>query len=138
MQPGCMARTEAGEREVGLNETLQLAAALGVHPAQLFVPFLEDGVAIAPNFVITAGHASRWFKGQQPLMGEDERLYRTLPSDEEWIVLQNNTIRFMAERMQEMVDAMAADDKDEMARLADVVGKELAQRVEKGGRPGRP
>jgi hypothetical protein len=104
-----IARTEAGEREVGLNETLQLAVALDVSPTDLFLPFLNEGVVLAPNLVITREQARNWLKGEQPLFGGDENLFRVAGS------------------LQRMLDAIGGEDADEIARLADVVSDELAR-----------
>jgi transcriptional regulator with XRE-family HTH domain len=132
-----IARTEAGEREVGLDEALQLAAALDLSPSSLFLPFVEGPVAIAPELVIPSRRARNWLRRAKPLSGPDGRYYETEASDEEWIVLQNNQIRHMARQMQQMLDAMLAKDGDAMARLADMMNDELTRYAEseKRGQP---
>jgi transcriptional regulator with XRE-family HTH domain len=131
-----IARTELGERNIGLDEAFALAAALDVSPARLMLPAHEAvRVAITPNLDVSARDARMWLRGSKALPGQDGRTFLTDVSDEEWIVLQNNTIQFMTMRMQEMIDAALAKDEDKLARLREAVNDELTRRAEWEGRP---
>ncbi len=63
-----LARTEAGDRGVSLDDTIMLAAALDVSPLALVLPDNEDTpVAVAPRYPYRAEYFRRWFCGLAPL-----------------------------------------------------------------------
>lgn len=70
-----IARIEAGDRNVRLDEALMLAAALDVSPLALLIP--EEGeLRLAHGIVVDADHARRWLMGKEPLDPANQRSYR--------------------------------------------------------------
>jgi transcriptional regulator with XRE-family HTH domain len=123
-----IARTELGERNVSLDETMAYAAALDVSPARLILPVTKVvPVAITPKRVVNPGVARRWLRGQVALPGQDARTFSTDVSDEEWEALENNTLQFILHRTQELIDATVADDREAMADAVDALSDELAR-----------
>jgi transcriptional regulator with XRE-family HTH domain len=111
-----IARTELGERNVGLDEAFALATALDVSPMRLVLPQHEAArVAITPNLDVSPRDARQWLRGIKALPGQDGRTFLTDVSDEEWIVLQNSLSPSLAGA----------------ARLNDQVNEELARRAER-------
>lgn len=127
MTQSTIARTELG-RNVSLNETLALAAALGVAPTSLFLP-LESAelVAITPERIVPARHARRWVRGQAPLVADDARVYAEEVDEEEWRARQDTSLAFLLDRVQELVDATIAEDREAMADAVDDLNAELAR-----------
>ncbi|HST24419.1 MAG TPA: helix-turn-helix transcriptional regulator [Gaiellaceae bacterium] len=83
-----LAKLERGgtrSQNVSLQDVLAIAAALGVAPIHLFVPFREDEqVAITPQLVRTGANVRAWVRGRGLLGDEDERFYFTeLPPEEQ-------------------------------------------------------
>jgi transcriptional regulator with XRE-family HTH domain len=133
-----IARTEAGARGIGLDEALAFAAALDVSPSRLILPSTAAvRVAITPKLDVPASLARQWLRGQQALPGQDARTYRTDVSEEEWIALQDNTIQFVLARVQELIDATVADDREGMADAVDALNDELT-RMRAARERGRP
>jgi len=83
-----LAKLEGGgtrSQNVSLRDVLAIAAALGVAPIHLFVPFSDrDYVAITPKLVRTGANVRAWVRGRGLLGDEDERFYFTeLPPEEQ-------------------------------------------------------
>ncbi len=123
-----IARTELGDRNVSLDEAMAFAAALDISPSRLILPSTAVvRVAITPKLDVSASLARQWLRGQQALPGQDARTYRTDVSDEEWIALQDHTIQFVLARVQELIDATVADDREGMADAVDALNDELTR-----------
>ena len=90
--PTAIAKIEAGDRRVDVDDLAVLAAALNVAPARLLVPDegMDDVVAVAPALPIPIWSAWQWATGSHPLATEEDDLF-----DAE---VQRQGLDFMAER----------------------------------------
>lgn len=85
MDRAAIARIEAGERQVSIDDFVSLAAALGVSPVHLIVPLEGDvSVEIAPEVEVSPRQARQWIRGQAPLRATDDprTFYTEVSSDE--------------------------------------------------------
>jgi transcriptional regulator with XRE-family HTH domain len=123
-----IAKLENATRRVTLDEAFALAAALGVSPANLFLP-LEAGtdVAIAPKLAVLPRAARAWVRGQQPLHRDDARTFYTEVSDVEWVGMQQSGIRFLLQHIQDLIDATVEQDSDKAIRAVDEINDEMAR-----------
>jgi len=69
MRPSGIAKIEAGDRRVDVDDLVSLAVALNVTPARLLVPDVsaEDEVNVAPNYRVTARRFWDWAIGEEPI-----------------------------------------------------------------------
>ena len=116
-----IARIEAGDRQVSIDELIEISAALGTTPVHMIVPISGDQpLHVAPRLSVSPREARQWIRGQGPLREEDVRTYYTEVSLDE---LQDRARRerslFMS-LAQSVVDAVAGsvDDLDSAARDA--------------------
>jgi transcriptional regulator with XRE-family HTH domain len=79
-----IAKLETGQRRLPLDEALLFALALDVAPASLFLPRDggNDDVQLAGEVTVTAAQARRWLAGQEPLDGQDARIWFAEAPDE--------------------------------------------------------
>jgi transcriptional regulator with XRE-family HTH domain len=83
-----IAKIELGQRGLPLDEAFSFALALDVAPTNLFLPLEGEEVRVAGEVVIPSGLARRWVGGQEPLEGQDDRLYFSEVSREMWDAFQ--------------------------------------------------
>lgn len=81
-----LSKIESGERGVGLDECLSIAAALGVSPGSLAIPKAKDlQLEIAPSLVVDQWQALLWWRSVAPLdpgaSDEDRRFFLEGRSD---------------------------------------------------------
>jgi transcriptional regulator with XRE-family HTH domain len=81
---GTVSKIENGLRGVSLDEALIIAAALDVAPVHLFLPRDDNDKVGIGNIPVTAYQARRWFRGQEPLPGRDDKPFRTEVPESEW------------------------------------------------------
>jgi transcriptional regulator with XRE-family HTH domain len=69
-------RIENGMRAVNLEETLAIAAALGVNPVHLIIPRgAKSEIAITSGLTVSADKARNWLNDMEPLWEDDAELY---------------------------------------------------------------
>lgn len=103
-----ISKIENGARGVSLDEALILAAALDIAPLHLFLPLDDNANArIAPEIEVSARQARRWVRGQEPLPGMDERIFRTEVPRSEWEAAQQPSAE--EERAEIRVEAATHD-----------------------------
>ncbi len=84
MDPAALNHIETGQRGVGLDEALCLAAALECSPLYLMFPTSRGAqVQIAPKVIVDASEARRWMRAKDPLPGQDRDLFTRVMSEEE-------------------------------------------------------
>ncbi|MFN2557221.1 MAG: helix-turn-helix domain-containing protein [Nitriliruptorales bacterium] len=84
MEPATLNHIETGQRGIGLDEALELAAALECSPLYLMFPTSRGAeVQIAPRVVVEASAARRWMRAKDPLPGHDRDLFTRVMSEEE-------------------------------------------------------
>lgn len=81
---GTVTKLETGRRQnVTVTEWLALARVLDVSPLHLLVPPEEVGYRVTPNEPVAAGRVRSWIRGEEPLPGTDQRIFRSeVPLDE--------------------------------------------------------
>lgn len=79
-----VANLESGKRQsVTLTEWLALARVLDVSPLHLLVPLEEVEFSVTPDEALPASRVRAWVRGQEPLPGTDQRIFRSeVPLDE--------------------------------------------------------
>jgi transcriptional regulator with XRE-family HTH domain len=74
----------AKRRGVSLDEALEIAAALGISPAHLFMPRDKGApVQIAPKLNLPGTVAREWLAGIAPLPGHDPHIFELARSEDE-------------------------------------------------------
>jgi transcriptional regulator with XRE-family HTH domain len=121
-----IARTEAAQREVTLAEVIAFAAVLNVSPSALILPLNgSEPVALTPARTVTARVARRWIRGQVPLPGADVRAFADLVADEDRRAMEDVSLRFILDRVEELVAATVDEDRDAAADAVDKINDEL-------------
>ncbi|TGB09775.1 helix-turn-helix transcriptional regulator [Streptomyces sp. MZ04] len=79
-----VANLENGRRAtVSVNELLALSRVFDVAPVHLLVPVVDQPFRITDAEAYPARRVREWFRGESPLPGTDERMFRTeVPLDE--------------------------------------------------------
>lgn len=74
MRPSAVAKIEAGDRRVDVDDLVTLAAALNVRPARLLLADVDadDEVSLAPNLSIPAWAAWDWANGTNPIPTQED------------------------------------------------------------------
>lgn len=84
MDPATLNHIETGQRGIGLDEALELAAALECSPLYLIFPTSREAqVQIAPKVLVYGAEARRWMRAKDPLPGQDRDLFMRVMSEEE-------------------------------------------------------
>lgn len=84
MDPAALNHIETGQRSIGLDEALELAAALECSPLYLIFPTSRGAqVQITPKVVVDGAEARRWMRAKDPLPGQDRDLFTRVMSEEE-------------------------------------------------------
>jgi transcriptional regulator with XRE-family HTH domain len=134
MTRSVLAKVEAGHRQgVGINDVLALAAALGVSPVHLFIPYERSHqIEITSERRVSALAARRWVHGWSPLPKSDtaevQQYFSELPSYEWWIQ-RNFQVRRLGVLFEEL--ALAAEDHPSLRDEADDLYERLAGGVER-------
>jgi transcriptional regulator with XRE-family HTH domain len=88
MDRAAIAKVEAGQRGLPLDEAFAFALALDVAPVNLFLPLdLDEAVTVAPKVTATSREARHWVRGDSPIddrSGEVQKRYFTEAPDSEW------------------------------------------------------
>jgi hypothetical protein len=114
-------------------DVLALAAALGVSPVHLFIPYERSRqIEITKERQVSALTARRWVHGWSPLPKSDradvQQYFTELPRYEWWIQ-RNPQVRKLGVLFEEV--ALAADDHPSLADEADDLYERLAGGVER-------
>src|SRR5262249_55626958 len=89
MDQSAIARLEAGERRITVDEVFALAAALGVSPLYLMSgDFTNEDVPVTPTIERTPFGMRHWLRGDLALSDVDRETYFELVPDEERLARQ--------------------------------------------------
>ncbi|WP_128817420.1 helix-turn-helix transcriptional regulator [Streptomyces sp. S063] len=79
-------KLETGRRQnVSVVELLALARVLDVAPIHLLVPLADDRpYQVTPSEAHPAGRVRAWVRGEAPLPGTDQRIFRSEAPEAEW------------------------------------------------------
>jgi len=123
-----LARTETLNRGLSLDDAIAYSAALGASFVHMVCPLeAAEPVALAPGLVLSARHVRDWMRGQREIRPEDQRTFITEAPQEELVARQQVLINVASERLQDVVDAIVADDRERAADLIDELNPLLAQ-----------
>ncbi len=71
-----VAKSETGTRKISLDEAVNIAWALGLPPALLYLPLGESAeVAIAPEVIVHPDLARKWIAGTEPASHSNQRAH---------------------------------------------------------------
>lgn len=126
MDRAALARIETGDRQVSIDELVELSAVLGVTPIHMVIPASGDHlVDIAPELSVSPRQARGWIRGQSPLRPEDAHTYYTEVSVDEIEERYDRTRALLLNLAQSVVDAVTEAagnlDDDSRNRIADTV-----------------
>lgn len=135
-----VARLEAGTRGVQLDEASAIAAALGVSPLALLLPDdPEEMVALAPKLKVRAEEARAWFRGDEPLPGQDRHFFEA--NSDAWVeVTAWRRQRALFTLVARLADAWEHEDVKELratlSALEEAVGEQRHEvaALERAGR----
>lgn len=130
MDRATVARTENRARGLSLDDALLFSAAVGTSPVHMIAtapePISGDHpIAIAPKLVVHPRQVRMWIRGQQPLEPDDAQVFYSEVSTEEWVASQNYHLQRVLSRVQDLVDAVVRDDRDEAADIIDDINEAL-------------
>lgn len=128
MHQATVAKIESGTRGISLDDAMGIAAALGVSPVHMVAAsFLQDvdRVAVAPKLPATTSLVRGWMRGQSPLREQDARFFFTEVSEEEWLAQQQVGLQAILSMVQDLIEAVVADDRDRVADLLDGIYQEV-------------
>jgi transcriptional regulator with XRE-family HTH domain len=127
-----IAKWEAGERRISLDEALAISVALDVGPAHMVagsylgVTFGRPSIALsAKTPPVSARQMRMWVRGQQALWGQDEKRYYTEVAPDEWLAMQRAGMMVLLREVQELVDAWADNDRESAVEIIDAMSDEL-------------
>lgn len=121
-----IARTETGERTATVDELFAFAAVFGVSPSALLIPTASaDRLEVVPKVTVPARHARAWLRGRQPLRPDDARAYYQEVGDEEWAAMQDTSLQYLLDRMDELVQATIDRKRAAMADAVDAIEDEV-------------
>lgn len=123
-----LARTETRARGLSLDDAVAYSAALGASFIHMVCPLdPAEPVAVAPKLVLPAGHVRDWMRAKRVIRPEDKRTFLTEAPEDEWIARQHVLIGVAVDRLQDVVDAVAREERDRAADLIDELNPLLAQ-----------
>jgi transcriptional regulator with XRE-family HTH domain len=125
-----LAKMEAGQRGVSLDDAVAISAALGPALVTMLTPLISTGdevVHLAPDVEVTPTQARHWMSGRGPLWVEDRRTYYADAPDEQLLQMGETSLAVMLGLLQQIIDAVIDDDRDTAAELIEDLNRQLAR-----------